>query len=271
MLATAVRSLARPLAGRVGSLFPRLFNAATDDVCPLNEQPPIGVVPKKMYASLIRPERFGDPTDAFKTEVIDVPEIGDEDVLIYVMAAGVNYNNVWAARGLPVSVIKHRQKKYGVENTEDFHVGGSDASGIVYATGKSVTSVKVGDEVVAHCGMWPKDDPFLAEGRDIVCSENFGVWGYEENWGSFAQFAKVQAHQLMPKPEQYSWEECASYMLVGATVYRMLLGWDEHKMTKDMPCLIWGGAGGLGSHALQVSTRCFIQYSMMMSLLLPAL
>jgi crotonyl-CoA carboxylase/reductase len=51
-------------------------------------------------------------------------------VLVYVMAAGINYNNVWAALGIPVNVIAARNK---AGEPEDFHIGGSDASGIVYA------------------------------------------------------------------------------------------------------------------------------------------
>ena len=39
----------------------------------LGETPPLGHVPKQMYASLIRPSRFGEPKDAFEVEVIDVP------------------------------------------------------------------------------------------------------------------------------------------------------------------------------------------------------
>ena len=79
------------------------------------------------------------------------------------MAAGVNYNNVWAAMGIPVDVIKARQKK---GESEDFHIGGSDASGIVWAIGKDVKNVKVGDEVVVHCGMWEPDDPWVVAGKD---------------------------------------------------------------------------------------------------------
>src|SRR5262250_1392045 len=95
----------------------------------IGEIPPLGEVPKKMHAQVIRPERFGEPTQAFQPEVIDVPEIGPREVLVYVMAAGVNYNNVWAALGIPISVIAARQK---AGEKEDFHIGGSDASGIVW-------------------------------------------------------------------------------------------------------------------------------------------
>src|SRR5262245_42677333 len=109
--------------------------------------PPDGSVPETMLAQVIRQERFGDPRTAFKTEVVDVPRIDPDQVLIGVMAAGVNYNNVWAARGLPIDVIAMRQR---LGQPFDFHIGGSDASGYVYATGSAVENVKVGDEVVVH-------------------------------------------------------------------------------------------------------------------------
>src|SRR5512143_1574828 len=113
------------------------------DVYELGDVPDLGVVPSKMLAQVIRAERFGEPVDAFKQEAVPVPELGPRDVLVYVMAAGVNYNNVWAAMGSPIDVIKSRQKRFGAK--EDFHIGGSDASGIVWATGKDVKNVKVGD------------------------------------------------------------------------------------------------------------------------------
>lgn len=81
------------------------------EIYELGEKPPLGEVPKKMHAFLVRQDRFGEPIDAWKREIIDVPELGAKDVLVYVMATGINYNNVWAARGLPVDVIADRQKK----------------------------------------------------------------------------------------------------------------------------------------------------------------
>jgi crotonyl-CoA carboxylase/reductase len=96
----------------------------------LGEKPPLGEIPEKMHAWLVRQDRFGKPTEAFQQEVVNTPSIADDEVLVYVMAAGINYNNVWAALGIPVNVIAARNK--GGE-PEDFHIGGSDASGIVYA------------------------------------------------------------------------------------------------------------------------------------------
>ena len=215
----------------------------------IGEKPPLGEVPEKMHAWLVREERFGEPINAFQKEVVDVPCIADDEVLVYVMAAGVNYNNVWAALGIPVNVIKTRNKQ---GEPEDFHIGGSDASGIVYQVGKDVRDWKIGDEVVVHCGMWDRDCPSVSAGEDPMFSPSFRIWGYESNYGSFAQFTKVQAHQCVKRPQHLSWEESAAYMLVGATAYRMLHGWGEHRVRKNDVVLIWGGAGGLGSMAIQI-------------------
>jgi crotonyl-CoA carboxylase/reductase len=221
----------------------------TKELYDVAEAPPVGEVPAKMHAWLIRAERFGEPKDSFQQEVVDVPAIGDDEVLVYVMAAGVNYNNVWAAQGIPVNVIKVRNK---LGEPEEFHIGGSDASGIVYKVGKDVTNVKVGDEVVMHCGTWDRNCPWVKAGNDPMYSPTFRIWGYETNYGSFAQFTKVQAHQCMPKPKHMTWEAAAAYVLVGATAYRMLHGWGEHAVRKGDVVLVWGGAGGLGSMAIQI-------------------
>ena len=216
----------------------------------VGEQPPLGLVPEKMHAWLIRPERFGKPMEAFQKEVVDTPSIADDEVLVYVMAAGINYNNVWAALGIPVNVIAARNKN---GEPEPFHIGGSDASGIVYKVGKDVTNVKVGDEVVMHCGTFNRNCEWVKGGGDPMYSPSFKIWGYETNFGSFAQFTRVQGQQCMPKPKHMNWEEAASYVLVAATAWRMLHGWESSSIKKGDVALIWGGAGGLGSMAIQIA------------------
>jgi crotonyl-CoA carboxylase/reductase len=219
------------------------------DVYDLGETPPLGEVPARMHAQVIRAARFGEPRTAFVRETVEVPPIGPRDVLVWVMAAGVNYNNVWAALGIPVNVIAVRQK---AGEQEDFHIGGSDASGVVWAVGRDVRSVKVGDEVVIHCGVWNPDEPHVRAGRDPMLAASAKIWGYETNFGSFAQLTRVQDHQCLPKPPQLSWEQAAAYMLVGATAYRMLYGWAGNQLRAEDAVLVWGGAGGLGSMAIQI-------------------
>jgi crotonyl-CoA carboxylase/reductase len=203
-----------------------------------------------MYASLIRQSRYGEPKDAFEIEVVDTPEISSHQVLVMVMAAGINFNNAWAAMGTPVDVIAARQK-HGAK--EDFHIGGSDASGVVWAVGDAVTHVKVGDHVVLSCATWDRYAEDVLAGGDPLASTSLRIWGYETNHGSFAQFTAVEDFQCFPKPSHLTWEEASSYMLVGATAYRQLMCWAPHTVQPGDPVLIWGGAGGLGTMAIQIT------------------
>ena len=71
----------------------------------IGEIPPLGHVPEKMYAWAIRKERHGPPETSFQVEVLPTWPIADDEVLVLVMAAGVNYNGVWAGLGTPISPI----------------------------------------------------------------------------------------------------------------------------------------------------------------------
>jgi crotonyl-CoA carboxylase/reductase len=215
----------------------------------VGELPPVGAVPPRMYAQAIRPERYGEPALAFRSEVVDTPRIGSNEVLIAVMAAGVNYNNVWAARGYPVDQVAARRRQGA---TEDFHVGGSDASGVVYAVGDAVTGIAIGDHVVVHPGVWDENDPWIARGLDQMIAPSAKIWGYDTNFGGFGQFARAQAHQVLPKAEHLSWEEAAAPTLVGTTAYRMLHGWAGNTVQEGDLVLVWGGSGGLGTQASQL-------------------
>ena len=203
-----------------------------------------GELPEKMAAWVIREERFGEPRDAFQVEEIEVPEPGAFEVIVRVMAAGVNYNNVWAALGQPVSVMR-----YGDHPEFGHHIGGSDASGVVWKVGEGVTRWQPGDEVTIHCNMASYEDPEV-HGLDPLAAPSQMIWGYETTWGSFAQFTKVQAQQLLPKPKHLTWEEAASYGLVYFTAYRMLI--DQCNLQAGHKVLVWGGAGGLGVFAVQL-------------------
>ncbi len=225
------------------------MSTMTKDLYDVADTPPLGHVPANMYAMTIRRETFGEPKQAFRKEVVPTPAIGPREALVYVMAAGINYNNVWAALGIPVDVIKvHAQQG----DDTGFHIGGSDASGIVYAVGDEVTNVKVGDEVVIHCGSWDPEAPDVKAADDPMFAQSFLIWGYETNWGSFAQFTKVWAHQCMPKAPRLSWEAAAAPTLVGSTAYRMLTNWTPHNVRPNDVVLVWGGAGGLGTMAIQL-------------------
>ena len=212
--------------------------------------PPVGRVPQQMHAQVVRQSRYGEPRAAFAAEVVDVPPIGPDEVLIAVMAAGINYNNVWAARGYPVDQIAAHQK---AGEPFDFHVGGSDLSGIVYATGDDVTDVHIGDQVVVHHGVWSTGDSWVESGQDPMLAPSARIWGYDTNFGSFGQFSRAQAHQVLPKAPHLTWEEAAAPTLVGTTAYRMLFGWAPNVVRPGDVVLVWGGSGGLGTQAIQLA------------------
>jgi crotonyl-CoA carboxylase/reductase len=219
------------------------------DVYDIGEVPPVGEVPPRMHAQVVRPDRYGEPRESIVDEIIDVPEVGPGEALVMVMAGGVNFNNVWAARGVPVDVTK-TQARWG--EPTDMHIVGSDASGVVYAVGEGVSNVQVGDHVVVHAGQWDPDDPDVLAGADPGLAASFRVWGYDTCWGSFAQFTKVQSHQCLPKAEHLTWEEAAAPTLTGATAYRMLHGWPPNTVGEGDVVLVWGAAGGLGSLGVQL-------------------
>ena len=214
------------------------------DIYAIGEIPPLGFVPKKMHAWVIRRDRHGNPMQSFKEEEFDVPEVGSNDVLIFVMAAGVNYNGVWAGLGKPVSTLDMTKK--------DYHIAGSDCSGIVWKVGSGVKKWKVGDEVIIHGMQWDHEDAEVNGGEPMISKTN-KVFGYETADGTFAQFTAVQAHQVLRKPPNLSWEESGCYMLTLATAYRMLFGHAPNELKPGEFVFIWGASGGLGSMAVQLA------------------
>jgi crotonyl-CoA carboxylase/reductase len=220
------------------------------DLYDLGDRPPLGFVPRRMHAYAVRQNRFGQPRDAWKREVLPTPSLRSDEVLIYVMASGVNFNNVWAALGTPLDVIAERQR---LGEQEDFHAGGSDCSGIVWAIGSAVETIRVGDEVIVHSGWWRPDDPWVQRGRDPMLAETTRVWGYQTNYGSYCQFARAQAHQCLIKPPALTWEEAGCFLLCASTAYRMLNGWPPNVVEPGDVVLVWGAAGGLGSMALDIT------------------
>lgn len=224
----------------------------SEDLYGLGEVPPLGHVPRRMHAFTIRRERYGEPRDAFAREVVPVPELKPGHVLIYTMAAGINYNNIWAAMGHPADVIAAREK---AGETEDYHVGGSDGSGVVWAVGEGVTNVEVGDHVIIAPGQWDETADDIRMGGDPIASRSMRVWGYENNHGSFGQFTLARDVQLHRKPASLPWDVSGGFLVSAATAYRQLFGWPPNVVRPGDPVLVWGGAGGLGSSAIQLARQ----------------
>src|SRR5262249_52341211 len=176
--------------------------AAPKALYEVGEVPPLGHVPAQMYGWAIRKERHGPPEASMQIEVLPTWAIGEDEVLVFVMAGGVNYNGVWGGLGVPLSPLALPKNP--------FHTAASRPFGIVWACGSKVRRWKVGDEVIVHCNQDDGDDE-ECNGGDPLLSPSQRIWGYETPDGSFAQFCRVQSRQLMTKPPHLTWEEAACY------------------------------------------------------------
>jgi alcohol dehydrogenase len=185
-------------------------------------------------------------TDVLSYTDIPEPEPGPYEVLIEVKAAGANFNDIWARRGMPGMKVIFP------------HVSGSDVSGVVAALGSEVTgtgfgssSLQAGDEVVVHPGLSCRTCDFCVTGQEFFCRQ-FRIWGFQSgpNDGGHSEFVTMPAVNVLPKPSNLSHEEAASMPLVLETAWRMLVS--RAKVQAGEHVLIWGGVGGLGTMATQI-------------------
>lgn len=199
-----------------------------------------------------------DPIDTLKINDVPVPPLANDEVLIAIMAAGVNYNNVWSSMFLPSSPFDYLRRFAALSPRNAGHLGdrmvlGSDAAGIVLRVGANVSNCKPGDEVCVHPGVVNDHAPECH--ADDLLSPDTRAWGFETNFGAFAEFTVVRASQILPKPRHLTWAEAASLPLVNGTVYRMLVSRNGAQMRLGESVLIWGAAGGLGLLACQYVQR----------------
>jgi len=121
------------------------------DLYAIGELPPVGEVPATMHAQLVRPDRYGEPKDAIHDEVIDVLSSEPNDALVMVIGRRRELQQRLGRKGIPVDVTK-TQARWG--EPTDFHIVGSDASGIVYAVGTGVANVRSATASSCTQGKW---------------------------------------------------------------------------------------------------------------------
>lgn len=195
-----------------------------------------------------------DPRKSIHIEEVPVPPLGPNEVLVAIMASAINYNTVWTSIFEPLPTFKFlerlgKESELGARHDLDYHIVGSDGSGVVLRCGPGVTRWKPGDIITIHCNYVDLESP---EGHDdSMLDPGQRIWGFESNFGGLAQIAMVKANQLMPKPTHLTWEEAACNGLVNSTAYRMLVGSNGAQMKQGDVVLIWGATGGLGGYAVQ--------------------
>ena len=196
-----------------------------------------------------------DPRKSLHVGDLPLPELAPDEVVIAVMASSINFNTVWTSifEPLPTFGFLDRLGKesiWGARHAQDFHIVGSDASGVVLRTGSAVRNWKPGDRIVAHCNHVDDQDP--SAHNDSMLAANQRIWGFETNYGGLADLSVVKANQLMPKPAHLTWEEAAVNGLCASTSYRMLVGDHAGRMKQGDNVFIWGATGGIGAYATQL-------------------
>ncbi len=184
---------------------------------------------------------------------IKLPDIDENEALIKVHSAGLNFNSVWSARCYPVDPFSlangHvRRNKNDKKHLQDYFIPGSDACGQIVKIGNK-KNFKEGDELIVHCAVISDEDLNL---KDPMLSKSQSVWGYETNFGSFAEYSIVKISQLIKKPKNIDVISAGSYMLTLGTAYRMIVSENGGQLKKGETCLIWGASGGLGVFAIQL-------------------
>ena len=147
---------------------------------------------------------------------IDKPEIGDNEVLVRVHAAGVNPADWAIMSGLPYIA----RPVYGLRKPK-VSVRGTDVAGVVEAVGPAVTRFRVGDEV------------------------------YGSSNGSYAEYAAAAEDKLAAKPSNLTFEQAAAVPMAGLVALQAVR--DHGKVGPGQKVLINGASGGIGTFAVQIA------------------
>jgi NADPH:quinone reductase-like Zn-dependent oxidoreductase len=163
-------------------------------------------------------ERFGPP-DVLRLVDTDLPVIGPGDVLVRVHAAALNPYDWHMMRGDPFVA---RLMGVGVGLTRPkFRVAGIDAAGRVEAVGADVDGLRPGDDVLGFCQ------------------------------GAFAEYVRVEAGKVVPKPASLTFEQAAAVPMAATTALRGIR--DVGAVRAGHRVLVNGAAGGVGTYAVQIA------------------
>jgi acrylyl-CoA reductase (NADPH)/3-hydroxypropionyl-CoA dehydratase/3-hydroxypropionyl-CoA synthetase len=197
----------------------------------------------------------GDPLVAEHLVVVPVPQPGPNDALVYMLTSEVNYNDVWAITGIPVSPFDARDV--------DYHVTGSGGAGLVASLGSELKRegrISVGDLVAVYSGQSELLSPDM--GLDPMAAD-FRIQGYERSDGSHAQFLLVQGPQLHLKLPDLTFEEAGSYGLNTGTIARCLF--TTLQIEPGQRLFVEGAATGTGLECLKIARKGGLEVSGMVS------
>ena len=159
---------------------------------------------------------YGAPDQVLYLEDVAKPAIKDDEVLLRIGAAGVNWADWSAVRGMPYVM----RLMYGLRTPRN-GVGGLEVAGTVEEVGAKVTTYLPGDEVFGQCQ------------------------------GAFAEFGRAKAKNLALKPRGLSFEQAAAVPVAGLVALQALR--DVGKVQPGHKVLVNGASGGIGTYTVQIA------------------
>src|SRR5947208_2512567 len=165
-----------------------------------------------MKAVVLR--EYGGP-EALKLQEVPRPETKDDEVLVRVIAAGVNPVDAYVRQGM--------LSRRGLDKRP--MIIGYDIAGVVEITGAKATKFKTGDAVYAYLSIM--------------------------RGGGYAELAIAKEGEMALKPKNIDFEKAAAVPLAATTTWQALI--DEAKIDKGQTVLIHGGSGGVGHFAIQIA------------------
>lgn len=163
--------------------------------------------------------KYGAP-DVLEVKEVEKPSPKDNEVLVKVHAASINFGNLVLLKGEPFLA----RFAFGLFKPK-YRIPGGDIAGRVEAVGKDVRHFRAGDEVFG----------------DLSGS----------GWGGFAEYVSAPEHAFAPKPAKLSFEEAAAVPMAGVTALQSLR--DKGKIRSGQKVLVNGASGGVGTFAVQIA------------------
>ena len=175
--------------------------------------------------------------EVLRYEEIDTPTVGPGEVLVRVRAAGLNHFDHDIREGL--SGMEHQMP----------HILGLEAAGEIAEAGEGVRSFQKGDRVAPTFMLSDGTCSYCTAGFDNLCA-NGGVLGVT-SWGAYAQYVKVPENNLVPLPDNLSYDQAAAAQVTTATAWEMAIV--QAKLEPGESVLVNGAAGGIGTSAVQIA------------------
>lgn len=165
---------------------------------------------------------------------IPIPDIGEQDILVKIKAAGICHSDVHYLKGLsPVSFLPITL--------------GHEVAGVVEKIGSKVNNIKIGDRVCLHYMVTCGNCFDCITGNEQFCLDGKMI-GHHIN-GGYAEYISIPARNAIHLPDEISFEQGATLMCASATSFHALL---KARIKPGNTVAIFG-VGGLGQSAIQLA------------------